>query len=186
MKRILIILVLLAFQAHAEVYKSINADGEVVYSDTPTQGAERLTMPALPTYTPPPVAAPGFTPKQAPEKSDYYKSFAFVSPANEETVRNNLGILNIEVALTPALQGRLRHRVQFFLNDEPYGTPVGNTSLTISNLDRGEYTLSAAVVDTEGNTLISTGDIVVYMKRHSILNPPNAKPPVPTPLPSRK
>jgi hypothetical protein len=184
MKRILIILVLLACQAHAEVYKSINADGEVVYSDTPTQGAERLKMPELPTYTPPPVAAPSFTPKQAPEKKDYYEAFAFVSPANEETVRNNLGILNIEVKLTPVLQGRLRHRVQFFLNGEPYGTPVGKTSLTISNLDRGEYTLSAAVVDADGNALISTEDVVVHMKRHSILNPP--KPAKPTQLPSGK
>ena len=182
MKRILILLVLFACQAHAEVYKSINADGEVVYSDTPTQGAERLNMPALPTYTPPPLATPGFTPAQAPEKKDYYESFAFISPTNEETVRNNLGILNIQLKLTPALQGRLRHRVQFFLNGEPYGTPVGNTSLTISNLDRGDYILSAAVVDADGNTLISTGDIVVYMKRHSILN----NPPKPTQLPSAR
>ena len=187
MKRILIILVLIACQAHAEIYKSINADGEVVYSDTPTQGSERLKMPALPTYTPPPVAPPSFTPTQAPEKKDYYESFVFVSPANEDTVRNNLGILNIQVSVTPALLGRLRHRVQFFLNGEPYGTPVGNTSLTISNLDRGEYTLSAAIVDTDGNVLISTGDIVVHMKRHSILNPPKpAQPPVPTPRPSGK
>ena len=47
MKRILIILLLVACQAHAEIYKSINADGEVVYSDTPTQGSERLKMPVL-------------------------------------------------------------------------------------------------------------------------------------------
>ena len=74
-----------------------------------------------------------------------------MSPANEETVRNNLGILNIEAQLTPALQGRLKHRVQYFLNGEPYGTPIGKTSLTISNLDRGEYTLSASVVDADGD-----------------------------------
>ena len=45
MKRLLILL-LLAGSAHAEVYKSINADGEVVYSDTPTQGAEAVKLPA--------------------------------------------------------------------------------------------------------------------------------------------
>jgi hypothetical protein len=55
MKRILILIVLFACQANAEIYKSINAAGEVVYTDTPTQGAEKLKMPALPTYTPPPV-----------------------------------------------------------------------------------------------------------------------------------
>ena len=173
MKRILILLVLFACQANAEIYKSINADGEVVYTDTPTQGAEKLTMPALPTYTPPPAPASSFTPVQAPENADFYKTFVIVSPANEETIRNNLGILNIEAQLTPALQVRQKHRVQFFLNGEPYGTPIGKTSLTISNLDRGDYTLSATVVDADGEALISTGDIVLYMKRHSILNPPN-------------
>jgi hypothetical protein len=72
--------------------------------------------------------------------------------------------------------------VQFFLNGEPYGTPLGKTNLTISNLDRGEYTLSAAVVDADGNSLISTGNNVVHMKRHSILQ----NPPKPSPLPAGK
>ena len=172
MERILILLILFACQANAEIYKSVNASGEVVYSDTQTQGAERVQVPAIPTYTPPPLPATSFKPVQAPEKEAFYKSFAVVSPANEETIRNNLGILNVEAKLTPALQTRLNHRVQFFLNGEPYGTPVGKTNLTITNLDRGDYTLSASVVDADGNTLISTGDVVLYMKRHSILNPP--------------
>jgi hypothetical protein len=172
MKRILILLVLLAFQANAEIYKSINADGEVVYSDTPSKGAEKVTMPALPTYTPPPVPTTSYTPAQTPEKKAYYETFAFVSPVNEETIRNNLGILNINAKLVPALQTRSGHRVQFYLNGEPYGKPVGKTSLTINNLDRGEYTLSAAVVNPDGTALITTDAIVVYMKRHSILNPP--------------
>jgi hypothetical protein len=184
MKRILILLVLVACQANAEIYKSINADGEVVYSDTPSKGAETVKMPALPTYTPPPVPASSYSPAQTQEKKDYYKTFAFISPVNEETVRNNLGILNIEAKLTPVLQGRLGHRVQFYLNGEPYGEPVGKTSLTISNLDRGEYTLSAAVVDSSGAAQITTDDVVVYMKRHSILNPPNA--PSASQLPANK
>jgi Domain of unknown function (DUF4124) len=175
MKRVLILLVLFACQANAEIYKSVNADGDVVFSDTPTQGSERVKMPPLPTYTPPPLPPPSFTPAQTPEQADFYKTFDIVSPANEETVRNNLGILNVEASLTPGLQVRQKHRVQFFLNGEPYGAPVGKTSLTISNLDRGEYTLSASVVDADGNALITTGQIVLFMKRNSILqNPPKA------------
>ena len=41
------LLVLLATTAQAEVYKSINADGEVIYSDIPSQGAKPVQMPAL-------------------------------------------------------------------------------------------------------------------------------------------
>ena len=184
MKLILILLALFTCQAHAAIYKSVNADGDVVYSDTQTQGAEKVQMPALPTYTPPPVPASSVAPPKAPEKEAFYKSFVIVSPANEETIRNNLGVVNIEAKLTPALQTRLKHRVQFYLNGEPYGTPVGKTSLTISNLDRGDYKLSAAVLDAEGNTQIATGDVILYMKRHSILNPPNA--PSASPLPAGK
>ena len=44
-----ILLLIIAATTHAEVYKSVNADGEVVYSDRPTQGAERVKMPPLPT-----------------------------------------------------------------------------------------------------------------------------------------
>lgn len=175
-------LALFACQANAEIYKSINAAGEVVYTDTPTQGAEKLKMPALPTYTPPPLPTSSYAPVQATEKAAFYKSFVIVSPANEETIRNNLGILNIEAQLTPALQDKLKHRVQYYLNGKPYGTPIGKTSLTISNLDRGDYTLSATVVDADGTALISTGDIVLYIKRHSILQ----NPPKPTPLPAAK
>jgi hypothetical protein len=186
MKRILILLVLLACQAHADIYKSINSDGEVVYSDTATKGAEKLKMQPLPTYTPPALPAPAIKAGQTQEKKDFYQTFVIVSPENEETIRNNLGILNIEARLDPVLQARRNHRVQFFLNGKPYGAPVGKTNLTISNLDRGEYTLSATVVDAEGNALISTGDVVLFMKRHSILNPPKPTPPKPTPLPSAK
>ena len=175
MKIVLILLALVTSQVHAAIYKSINADGEVVYSDTQTQGAEKVEMPALPTFTPPPLPpASSVAPPKAPEKEAFYKNFVFVSPVDEETIRNNLGVLNIEAELTPALQTRLKHRVQFYLNGEPYGTPVGKTSLTISNLDRGTYKLSAAVVDSDGSTLIKTDDVVLFMKRHSILNPPNA------------
>jgi hypothetical protein len=171
----MILLALFACQANAEIYKSINADGEVVYSDTATKGAEKLKMPALPTYTAPAIPPPSSTPGRSAEEANFYSTFVIKSPADEETIRNNLGILNIEAKLDPPLQTRLRHQVQFFLNGAPYGAPVGRTNLTINNLDRGEYTLSASVVDADGKTLISTGDIVLFMKRHSILNPP-AKP----------
>jgi len=182
MKKFLLILVLFSCPALAEVYKSVTADGEVVYTDKPVQGAERLSMPPLPTYAPPPLPTRSYVPAATPsqEKPQVYKSLEFVTPVNDETVRNNLGVLNIELKLSPPLLSRRGHRVQFFLNGEPYGPAQGRTSLTISNLDRGEYRLSAAVVDANGETVISAGEITVHMKRHSILqNAPKA-----TPLPS--
>lgn len=182
MKRLLIML-LLAGSAHAEVYKSINAEGEVVYSDTRTQGAETLKLPALPTYTPPPVTPSAPAAEQPVEKAAY-EDFVFVKPEDGATVRNNQGIINAELKLTPALRGRRNHRVQFYLDGEPYGEPVSSIRTTMSNVDRGEHSLTASVIDASGAALISADPVIVHLHRETINNPNhpnNPNRPRPTP-----
>jgi hypothetical protein len=185
MKR-LFILLLLAGSAHAEVYKSINAAGEVVYSDTRTQGAETMKMPALPTYTPPPVT-PSTTTKAESLKTAVYENFVFLKPEDDATIRNNQGIINAELKLTPALRSRLNHRVQFYLDGEVYGKPGSSIRTTMSDVDRGEHSLTASVLDANGDSLISADPVIVHLHRESIHNPNhpnNPSRPRPTPLPS--
>ena len=187
MKRLLIML-LLAGSAHAEVYKSINADGEVVYSDTRTAGAEAMKLPALPTYTPPPVTQPIAGAAESVEKTAY-EDLVFVKPEDDATVRNNQGIINIELKLTPALRSKRGHRIQFYLDGEAYGEPVSSIRTTMSNVDRGEHSLTASVLDTNGESLISTAPVIVHLHRETINNPNhpnNPNRPRPTPLPSRR
>jgi hypothetical protein len=171
MKRLLILL-LLAGSAHADVYKSTNAAGEVVYSDKPTKGAEVMEMPALPTYTAPPVAEPVAGSKESAEKA-VYGELVFVKPEDDATIRNNQGIINAELKLTPALRNRSNHRVQFYIDGEPYGEPVSSIRTTMSNVDRGEHTLTASVVDASGEAIISSDPVIVHLHRETINNPNN-------------
>jgi len=187
MKRLLIML-LLAGSAHAEVYKSINADGEVVYSDIPTKGAEALKMPALPTYTSPPVT-PSVSSKKEPVEKVVYEDFVFLKPEDDATIRNNQGIINAELKLTPALRSKRNHRVQFYLDGEAYGEPGSSIRTTMSSVDRGEHSLTASVLDADGNSLISADPVIVHLHRQTINNPNhpnNPNRPRPTPLPSAK
>jgi hypothetical protein len=166
----LLILLLLAGSAHAEVYKSINADGEVVYSDTPTQGAEAVKLPDLPTYTPPAVTPSTSSAKEVVETAAY-EDFVFVKPEDDATVRNNQGIINAELKLTPVL--RRVHRIQFYLDGEAYGEPGKSTRTIMSNVDRGEHSLTASVLDADGDTLISADPVIVHLHRETIYNPNN-------------
>jgi hypothetical protein len=185
MKRLLIML-LFAGSAHAEIYKSINAAGEVVYSDTRTQGAETMKMPALPTYTPPPVV-PSTTSKAESVETAVYEDFVFLTPEDDATIRNNQGIINVELKLTPALRSRRNHRVQFYLDGEAYGEPVSSIQTTMSGVERGMHTLTASVLDANDDSLISADPVIVHLHRESIHNPNNPNNPNrprPTPLPS--
>ena len=190
MKYLLTLLVLLTGIAHAAVYKTVK-DGEVIYSDQPGPGAERLKLPELPSYTPPPLprrAAPSGKPVQP---GGEYDAMTILKPADDTTVRNNLGIVQVELRLVPTLKHRSKHRIQYYLDDKPHGPQVENTGLTFSNLARGEHTISASVVDASGNELIRTKSVTVYIKRESVLNPPDKfeppqdpdkPPPVPAPV----
>jgi hypothetical protein len=187
MKRLLIML-LLAGNAHAEVYKSTNAAGEIVYSDTPTKGAEVMRMPELPTYTPPAVT-PSTAANQKPDETAIYEEFVFLKPADDATIRDNQGIISVELKLTPALRGKRNHRVQFYLDGAAYGEPGSSLRTTMSNVDRGEHSLTASVVDANGEALISTAPVIVHLHRETINNPNNPNNPNrsrPTPLPSAR
>lgn len=164
-----ITLILLPGFAQSEIYKSVSADGEVTYSDKSSPGAERMQKRELSTYNPPELPVRPSRRPARPATSDYYKDFSFIKPQNNATIRNNSGIVMVEVKLNPGLQNNLGHKVQFYLGNEPYGPAVDNYAVTLSNLDRGEHTLSASVINPDGDIQISTLDVDVHLKRESRL-----------------
>ena len=169
MRVIGLFLLIASTAAHAEVYKSINAAGEVVYSDQPTRGAERIKMPDLPSYTPQPKRTPSRS-TRASDQQIHYEHFTLSSPDNEATVRNNLGTVLIETALTPALMSSQGHSIQYYLDGVAHGAAIDSTTLTLTNVDRGQHQLSASVLDATGNVLISTAETTVFVKRASKLH----------------
>jgi hypothetical protein len=169
MKFSALLLVLLVATVQAEVYKSINASGEVVYSDIPSQGAKPVEMPALPTYTPAPlpVAPPQAT---APERAadETYSAFSLTKPQNDETIRpsdEGVGIVNISAKLEPELMIQSGHRIQFFLDGKPQGRPLARLSTSFLNVDRGTHSVSAAVVDDSGEAVINAPPVTIHVKR---------------------
>ena len=167
MRYLILLLFMVSAAVQAEVYKSTNDKGEVIYSDIPSRGAERVKLPDLPTYTPPPVPASTSRADRKSVQDAIYQSFSFRKPGNDETVRNNLGIIMIETRLAPALQTKLGHRIQFYLNGKPAAPLLDRTAITLSNIERGAHTLSASVLDKDGKVLVSTGDVTVHVKRES-------------------
>ena len=183
MKRFPVLLILLSASVQADVYKSVDENGEVIFSDQPTPNAQRMKLPELPTYKALPVPSFSGSTKTAPVASPY-DSMKIVVPENDATIRDNQGIVRVEVVLEPPLKIKQGHKIQFYLNGEPHGIPVGTTTISFSNLDRGTYTLTTSVVDAGGAVLMTSDPVVFHLHRESVLNPnsPLYKP-KPKPLP---
>lgn len=169
MKFSVFLLVLLTTTAQAEVYKSVNADGEVIYSDVPSRGAQPVHVPELPTYTPVPlpVAQPPAAVVQ-PVVEDSYSSFSLTRPHNNETIHpsdDGPGVVNVFVKLEPELMIQDGHRIQYFLDDKPQGKPLARMSTSYPNVDRGTHSVSAAVLDDSGEIIIKTTPVTIYIRR---------------------
>ena len=168
MKRLFILaLCAVCATAGAQVYKRIGPDGQVYFSDQPGPDAEpveisppsSVTMRPVPRQTRPEQAA---TPKEA---AGSYERFAIVSPANGEGVRANNGNVAVTLSLKPGLKPG--HSIALNVEGENgQDLKIGAaTTFELNNLSRGRHTLTASVLDAQGNEVIQTGPVSFHVLR---------------------
>jgi len=167
----LIIMMFLALSAYplvAGIYKSVDDDGNVHYSDQPSAGSKeiRLRKPTL--YTPPPLpiqkTTDGSSGSGAEENaSNLYQSISIVSPEDEETVRSNEGLLTISIELIPGL--KQNHKIRIFLDGNQAVGELDTTQITMNQADRGTHTPAGRVVDDKENELKRSESITFHLLR---------------------
>lgn len=158
--------------ASGQIYRWVDEDGVVHYSDEPHPGAEEIELESAPTISMP---RPRSTVRRQAEPRDEgddadagaYESLAVAQPAAEETLWNIEGVLNVALNLQPALESG--HQVRVYLD----GTPrmVSGTRFQLEEVYRGEHNLQAEVLDEAGSLLIRSEPIRFYVQQTSVLNP---------------
>lgn len=173
----LALLALLSIQSAtaATVYKYVDENGNVVFTDEPRKGAEVLDVQPVPTIPAIPVPPPSKGPEK---KADFrYNKVVIVSPEDQKNFINEAEPIVVQVALSPAL--RNTDNVQLLLNGAPHGAPGKSTTFTLEQLDRGEYMAAVKVLDKDGQEMGTSESVQFFVKRHSKLMPkptPPAKP----------
>jgi len=177
-------------QVDAAVYKHIADDGSVFYSDKPLKGEdtkyESDKIMEFKATTPKPSTPPdsanqepagnrtrhlGGTSDEVPgvaPKADTYQSISFSALEDGSSIRTNDGNVTVQVSLTPALQTAFKHKLVFVMDGSQSQQSTG-ASATFQNVDRGAHQFSAQVHDENGNTLLQTGPITLYIQRFSAI-----------------
>jgi len=175
-------LIISAGQAQAEVYKRVNPDGSVEYSDQPMEGATAIRVPKPSTYRAPPLNRPKTASSTKSETTSFeYQSLRITTPENDKVIRSNAGNITAIARLIPELQSG--HRARWRLDGEII-KGVNALELRLKNVDRGSHTLQVEIVDADGNILVSSEPVTFHLLRHSILQGSAPSPPRP-PQPPR-
>lgn len=158
--------------AQAEVFRYIDENGNVVYTDEQREGAEKIEVREVPTIEMPDGPLTTETLDRAKQtdtdsQGSGYQTVGFTEPQNESAFWSGGGTISIAVRAEPAL--RDQHAFEVLLD----GNSLGRNSTgvyTVSPIDRGTHTATVRIVNSE-DEIVETGESISFtVHRPSVLN----------------
>lgn len=166
------ITLLLSAPVVAEVYRQVDAQGNVTYTDEPSgqSPAEEVKIGPVTTVTlpkPETVREPEQLREKVQKEGAAYSRVDFIAPEDEQAFHSGSGDVSFQVSSSPGLkQG---HRYEVTLDGQPVGQSESGTVM-VRNIDRGTHQAGVGIVDRSGVT-IKTGETIRFtVHRPSVLN----------------
>lgn len=165
-----------------EVYRWVDEDGNVHYSDAKRGDAEKVeieepqTMPAPDTSSRETGESAGDKAgenteqaQQAGGKPDVaaYETVRISEPKSEATIWDNQGNVPFQVTLEPELSRDAGHRLAVYVDGKRRRTIPG-TQDTLTGINRGQHELRVAVIDAQGEELGSSESVTFFVKQASL------------------
>lgn len=164
----LLLLLLVSFSLQAELYKGVDAEGNVTFSDKETPNSEKIPMPS-PNIIKRPKLAPAK--KVTEDKTGSYSTFKIKRPKANATLRVDGGNVTVALSLTPDLNTKAGHKISILVDGKVVTKGSTTLTATLLNINRGKHTVSAMIKDKSNKTVISSNRVTFHMKRQSELHP---------------
>lgn len=164
----------------ASVYRTTDAQGNVVFTDKPVENAERIDLEPL-TVVPSAQIDPAPASVQRGEPADSppvgqpfmpYSTFQIASPQDEATLQSGHGG-NTQVVLDIDPDLRPDHRVRLLVDGEISQSAMHTKAFMLTNLYRGEHVLQAELLDASGQVRHRSAPVTLYVHRASVNSPAN-------------
>jgi hypothetical protein len=163
---------LAAFTVQAAViYKWVDADGVVHYSDQTSPGAEKIV-----TAVSSAPAASGARNATGPVSQFHgvaqgglnYTEFSITSPAPQQTFFAD-DVVAVHLNLSPSL--RPNQSITWHLNGKQLDFPPNAVSFPLPRLDRGTYALAATITDQQTSESQTSNSVTFFVHQPSALSP---------------
>lgn len=169
MRILLLLCSLVPVMTLGDIYKYVNPEGKVEYSDQPRKGAEEIKTIPLQTYSPPPFLKKMETTDKTKPKAMVSHRLSILAPQDDATVRENTGKVEVALQVEPPLEADSDYMLQLLLDGQSVGKAKTNLKYTLANVDRGTHTLQAKLLDRAGTPVAHSEIITFHLRRMSIL-----------------
>lgn len=176
----LILLVFIPALASAAIYKKVDRNGEVTFTDIPQKGAVELDVPKAQVYNEEVRQENSLSPKTSEQNaneliSDY--QVRLLTPTNDEVVwpsDTGIGSLDVSIKVDPELKES--NFIVYDIDGKPFYGPTRETSVNLQNIDRGTHILQVKIVNEQNKVLAETKPFTFHMKRPFTRRPKSLNP----------
>ena len=138
-------LALIAGSAACGVYKWVDEEGVVHYTDRDKEHSQELRIPGHDT----------------PAESPAYSLFEFVTPEDDQVFPEGTTEVPVGILLKPAL--REGHRIRLSLDGNPISEAITSTQVTLQRVEPGSHSLVASILAPDGTVLMSTPPVNFHL-----------------------
>ena len=168
MVRTLVLFTLLASSlANAQVYRTTDSNGNVIFTDTPPPGgAEEVKL--NPTNTTPatdirPIPELEADDGEAASEEDIEYTIRISAPADGSTIPMGTGSFTVIAAVSPSLEEG--ESLQLIMNGSNHGEPQTQNSWALENVRRGEHSVVVARYNSDGDVLATSAPSQILVLR---------------------
>ncbi|MGS2744861.1 DUF4124 domain-containing protein [Halomonas sp. LS-001] len=144
------------------VYRVVDEQGRVTFTDNPDQGGEAVELAPLQSVSASPAASSRTRPSARPSSPGQpfmpYDRFEIAYPRPEARVDTTT---QVEVAVSPAL--REDHQMRLRLNGEVSQTALHSDAFWLANLPAGVHQLQAELLDAQGRVRHQTSSVRIHV-----------------------
>ncbi len=169
-KKVLFILSLIlvsALHAETKIYKHVDEDGNIHYSDIkPTSDSVEADLPGLTIVE---TVKTGRSsrysdPQNVEERENLFDDFIIISPLEEEMIQGTGGTVEAVVRINGELPKH--YRIRFYIDNIPFGK-IKKNSQKIEELFRGEHEIYAQAIDARTRKVVKTTPKVTFFIRQN-------------------
>lgn len=151
--------------ASAGIYKTVNSEGTVTYSDESNSSAENVKLAPLSIYSnqgPPPPSSKPQAP--SPDTAVSYTVLNINQPTNEATIWDNNGKVAVQITLKPKLAKD--DQLQILIDGHAVATSSEALQFVFEGLDRGTHMLQAQII--RNKKTIKTSPVITFYVHKAI------------------
>ena len=169
-------LALIASPLMAQVYKTVDKDGNVTFTDQPPGDGSKpvelapISVIEAPTYEKAPEATADVGDKKEIPLADVrrsFRDFAIVSPQSEESVWSGDGPISIAWSAGSALHEGMQ--VNVYLDGKMH-TATTEQMIPVAGMSRGEHSVYAVLHDSRKRVIATAKPVVFFIRQPGLYN----------------